>query len=108
MTAERGIVKGSGRRGAPHHLDRIVSVRTDDGTLADVRELAEADGVDVSTWMRGAIARAVYERHQPPVVPGLRAKGWQCAHLRVESLPGTLGKTTCGHGCEMQPVYAAA
>ena len=110
MTVERplGLIRGSGRRGGSHRLERVVSVRVDDPLLASVRELAAADGISVSDWMRRAVGCAVHERHQPPVMAGRRAVGWECRHVSITSVPGVLGKTTCASGCEMQPIYATA
>lgn len=110
MTTERprGLIKGSGRRGPGRALGHIVSVRTDDPTLAAVRELATEDDTTVSDWMRRAVGAAVHQRHQPLQVPGYHATGWQCPHLSITSTPGTLGKVTSWCGCQMRPIYEVA
>jgi hypothetical protein len=104
----RDLIPGSGRRGKPRRLEHVVSVRVDGRLLAEIRAYAEADGVDYSKWMRNAVAAEVHRRQQPPAIPGLAAVGWACDHMRVTSAPGTLGKASCGSGCEMWPVYERA
>lgn len=98
-----GII--SARRGKPRRLGQVVSCRMDAALLADIRQLAEADGILPSTWIRNAAAVAVFDRQKPQSVPGYRAIGWQCPHLTITAGSMTLGRVTSGCGCDMQPVY---
>lgn len=110
MTAERPrkVIRGSGRRGTPRSLDRVVSVRVDDPLLAKVRDLAAEDGLSPSEWMRHAIAAAVFEAGRPANLSGFRHRGWQCRHVQITAGSAVLGAASCGQGCEMQPLYEVA
>lgn len=53
----RGRIRTSGRRGGSRALDSVVSVRADATLLAQVRGLADRDGVSLSDWFRDAARR---------------------------------------------------
>jgi len=101
----RGVIRGSGRRGTPRKFDQAVSVRMDTPTLARIRELAEADGTDVSTWIRNAASAAVLKASVPAAPPGYRVAGWKCEHVSMTAGNAVLYEVSAGCGCEMQPIY---
>lgn len=103
-----GLIKGSGRRGDSRRLAHVVSVRFFADLLDRLAALAAEDGVSVSEWIRDAAADKAHRRDLPPVVPGYRTAGWQCAHMSLTSSPGTFGSVNAGCGCEMQPILVAA
>lgn len=107
MTVEhpRGIIDG--RRGEPRLLEQVVSTRMDVELLAEIRKLAEADGIPPSAWIRNAAAMAVFDRTRPQAPAGYRISGWRCAHLTMTASGVTLGKAVSQCGCDLQPVYEA-
>ena len=60
--ANRKPAPGPARRRRERNLTQHVPVRFPAPTVEAVRELAEADGVSVSAWIRRIVERAVDER----------------------------------------------
>jgi hypothetical protein len=60
--ANREPASGPPRRRRERNLTQHVPVRFPATTVEAVRELAEADGVSVSAWIRRTVERAVNER----------------------------------------------
>jgi hypothetical protein len=86
-------------------MQQMASFRADARLLADVRRLAEAEGIGAGTWMRRAVSNAVFDTGKPAEIPGYRVTGWKCPHLVISASGTTLGAATAHCGCEMQPVY---
>jgi hypothetical protein len=109
LGAERphDLIPGSGRQGSTKALDAMISARFDALLAAKARQLAAADNVGFSDWLRGVVEREIERRTQPV--------GWYCQHAQIGRGFGGGGggqarlvSASCGHGCEMQPVYEVA
>ena len=63
--ANREPAPGPPRRRRERALTQHVPVRFPAATVEAVRELAEADGMSVSAWIRRTVERAIDERTNP-------------------------------------------
>jgi hypothetical protein len=70
--ARREPAAGPPRRRRERNLTRHVPVRFPASTVDAVQELAEAEGMSVSAWIRRTVERAVDERAASENVPDAR------------------------------------
>jgi hypothetical protein len=78
-------------------LDRVVSVRFDDGLLAEIRKLAAEDRQSVSDWIRNAVwwekwRRDALTRGEQPSAPRPVPSTFACMHLSI----GNVMSASCG------------
>ena len=101
MSADRphDVIPGSGQVGQSKVLPHVVSIRFEAPLLRECRELSDADGVTLSTWVRDAAMREVRRRHPEWIY------GWRCKHLEITGPQGTISGPSCSYGCNLEPIY---
>lgn len=83
---------GEGSVVEPRKLDTVISVRLPSDLAAQLRERANALGVNVSDLLRHAADEFI------------RPTGWRCQHVAIT---GRLESANCGYGCAMTPQFAS-
>jgi hypothetical protein len=88
--SKREPAEGPPRRRRERALTQHVPVRFPASTVATVRELAEADGLSVSAWIRHAVEREVDRR----AAPELSAQTQTDARAAIDRLRHDLAELT--------------